>query len=109
MSSEKYIVHDCVVFYGVNVPLSLLILVFVIGAIDWDGYIMGDDFFVVKLYLFQRFLIDSGESFCSVSDDRPDRRFFLFGQMVTFLHRVLWSTLPRRILPKEDDWDSLTS
>ena len=34
MSSEKYTVHDCLVFYCVNVPLSLLMLTFVIKGND---------------------------------------------------------------------------
>ena len=68
---------------------------------------MGVDLFGAKLDLFQHLMRDYRETFGSNSDERRDQGFFLHGQMVCFLHRILRRILPRPILPEEDDWDSL--
>ena len=50
---------------------------------------------------------DYRESFRRSSDVRRDQGFFLCGQMVDFLHRLLRRILARDSLPEEDDWDAL--
>ena len=50
---------------------------------------------------------DYRESFRRSSDTRRDQGFFLCGQMLDFLHRLLRRIVTRDCLPEEEDWDSL--
>ena len=50
---------------------------------------------------------DYRESFRRSSDVRRDQGFFLCGQMLDFLHRLLQRIVVRDSLPEEDDWDAL--
>ena len=47
------------------------------------------------------------ESFRRSSDVRRDEGFFLCGQMLNFMHRLLRRVVTRDCLPEEDDWDAL--
>ena len=50
---------------------------------------------------------DYRESFRRSSDIRRDYGFFLCGQLLDFLHRLLRRIVTRDCLPEEDDWDTL--
>ena len=67
----------------------------------------GDDLFESRLELFKVIMQDYRESFRRSSDVRRDRGFFLCGQMLDFLHRLLRRIVTRDCLPDEEDWDSL--
>ena len=70
---------------------------------------MTDDFYLANLDLLQHLVRDHRESLLSISHERWDRGFFLYGQMVSFLHRILRRILPQRILSQKDGWDGLKS
>ena len=67
----------------------------------------GDDLFESRLELFKVIMQDYRESFRRSSDVRRDQGFFLCGQMLNFLHRLLRRIVARDSLPEEDDWDAL--
>ena len=67
----------------------------------------GDDLFESRLELFNVIMRDYRESFRRSSDVRRDQGFFLCGQMLDFLHRLLRRIVARDSLPEEDDWDAL--
>ena len=50
---------------------------------------------------------DYRESFRRSSDVKRDQGFFLCGQMLDFLHRLLRRIVTRDCLPEEDAWDAL--
>ena len=53
----------------------------------------GDDLFESRLELFKVIMQDYRESFGRSSDVRRDHGFFLCGQMLDFLHRLLRRTV----------------
>ena len=65
----------------------------------------GDDLFESRLDLFKVIMQDYRESFRRSSFVRRDQGFFLSGQMLDFLHRLLRRIVTRDCLPEEDDWD----
>ena len=67
----------------------------------------GDDWFEPRLELFKVIMQDYWESFPWSSDVRRDQGFFLCGQMLDFLHRLLRRIVTRDVLPDGDDWDAL--
>ena len=67
----------------------------------------GDDLFESRLELFKVIMQDCRESFQLSSDVRRDEGFFLCGQMLVFLHRLLRRIVTCDCLREEDDWDSL--
>ena len=60
-----------------------------------------------RLELFKVILQDYRKSFRRSSDIRRDQGFFLCGQMLDFLHRLLRRIVVQDSLPEEDDWDAL--
>ena len=67
----------------------------------------GDGLFESRLELFKVVMQDYRESLRWSSDVRRDQGFFLCGQMLDFLHRLLRRIVARDSLPEEDDWDAL--
>ena len=67
----------------------------------------GDDLLESRLELFKVIMQDYREFFRRSSDVRRDQRFFLCGQMLDFLHRLLRRIVAQDSLPEEDDWDAL--
>ena len=67
----------------------------------------GDDLFESRLEILKVIMQDYRESFRRSSDVRRDQGFFLCGQMLDFLHRLLRRIVTRDCLPDEEDWDSL--
>ena len=67
----------------------------------------GDDLFESRLELFKVNMQDYRKSFRQSSGVRRDQGFFLCGQMLNFLHRLLRRILIRDCLPEEEDWDAL--
>ena len=63
--------------------------------------------FESRLELFKVIIQDYGEAFRRSSDVRRDQGFFLCGQMLDFLHRLLRRIVARECLPEEDDWNAL--
>ena len=63
--------------------------------------------FESRLELFKVIMQDYRESFRRSSDVRRDQGFFLCGQMLEFLHRLLRRIVARDSLPQEGDWDAL--
>ena len=63
--------------------------------------------FESRLELFKVIMQDFRESFWRSSDVRRDHGFFLCGQMLDFLHRLLRRVVTRECLPEEIDWDAL--
>ena len=68
----------------------------------------GDDLFESRLESFKVIMQDYRESFGRSSDVRRDHGFFLCGQMLDFLHRLLRRIVTRECLLEEnDDWGGL--
>ena len=67
----------------------------------------GDDLFESRLELFKVIMQDYRESLRRSSVVRRDQGFFLCGQMLDFLHRLLRRIVVRDCLPEENDWDAL--
>ena len=67
----------------------------------------GDDLFESRLEIFKVIMQGYRESFPRSSDVRRDQGFFLCGQMLDFLHRLLRRIVTRGCLPEEDDWHAL--
>ena len=63
--------------------------------------------FESRLELFKVIMQDYRESFRRSSDVRRDKGFFLCGQMLDFLHRLLKRIVTRDWLLDEDEWDAL--
>ena len=59
------------------------------------------------LELFKVILQDYREAFRRSLTVNRDQGFFLCGQMLDFLHRLLRSIVSRESLPEENDWDAL--
>ena len=72
-----------------------------------DSQVTGDDLFESRLELFKVIMQDYRESFRRSSVVRRDQGFFLCGQMLDFLHRLLRGIVTRDCLPEEDNWNAL--
>ena len=68
---------------------------------------VGDDFFELQLDLFKVVFQDFREAFRRSSTVKGDDGFFLCGQMLNFLHRLLRRIVSGESLPEENDWDAL--
>ena len=68
---------------------------------------IGDDPFEFHLELFKVTMQCYRESFWRSSVVRRDEGFFLCGQTLGFLHRLLPRIVTRGCLSEEDDWDAL--
>ena len=69
--------------------------------------VTGDDFFECRLELFKVIVQDYREAFKRSSCPRRDQGFFLCGQMLNFLRRLLRRILEHETLPDENDWEAL--
>ena len=67
----------------------------------------GDEFFECRLELFKVIVQDYREAFKRSSCPRLDQGFYLCGQMLNFLHRLLRRIVERDTLPDESDWEAL--
>ena len=85
--------------------LFLLIYAEMLGQ-AFDAQVTGDDLFEYRLELFKVIMQDYRESFRRSSDVRRDQGFFLCGQMLDFLHRLLRRIVTRDCLPEKDDRDA---
>ena len=73
----------------------------------FDVQVTGDEFFECRLELFKVIVQDYLEAFKWTSCPRRDRGFFLCGQMLNFLHRLLRRIVESDTLPDESDWETL--
>ena len=73
----------------------------------FDVQVTGDEFIECRLVLFKVIVQDYREAFKRSSCPRRDQGFFLCGQMVNFLHRLLRRIVERDTLPDESDWEAL--
>ena len=69
--------------------------------------VTGDEFFECGLELFNVIVQDYREVFKRSSCPRRDQGFFLCGQMLDFLHRLLRPIVEGDTLPDESDWETL--
>ena len=63
--------------------------------------------FESRFELFKVIVQDYWESFRRSSDVRRDQGFFLCGQMLDTLHRLLRKIVTRGCFPEKNDWDSM--
>ena len=106
-------------FQNVHGRVSLIILWVSIGLYGlantfvmlqgqaFDVQVTGDEFFECRLELFKVIVQDYREAFKRSSCPRRDQGFFLCGQMLNFLHRLLRRIVERDTLPDESDWEGL--
>ena len=73
----------------------------------FDAQIVGDDLFESRLELFKVILQDYREAFRRNLTVKRDQGFFLCGQTLDFLHRLLRRIISRGCLPEENDWEAL--
>ena len=73
----------------------------------FDVQVTGDGFFECRLELFKVIVRGYREAFKLSSCPRRDQAFFLCGQMLNFLHRLLRRIVQRETLPDENDWEAL--
>ena len=73
----------------------------------FDVQVTGDDHFECRLELLKVIVQDYREAFRRSSCPRRDQCFFLCGQMLGFLHRLLRRIVERDTLPDEIDWEAL--
>ena len=73
----------------------------------FDVQVTGDEFFECRLELFKVNVEDYREAFKRSSCPRRDQGFFLCGQKLNFLHRLLRRIVERDTLPYESDWEAL--
>ena len=69
--------------------------------------VTGDDFCECRLELFKVIVQDYREAFKQSSCPRRDQGFFLCGQLLDFLHRLLRRIVERDTLRDESDWEAL--
>ena len=69
--------------------------------------VTGDEFFECRLELFKVIVQDFREAFKRSSCPRREQGFFLCGQLLNFLHRLLRRIVERDTFPKESDWEVL--
>ena len=72
-----------------------------------DSQVTGDDLFESRIELFKVIMQDYRKSFFRSSVVKRDQGFFLCGQMLDFLHRLLRRIVTRYCLPEEGNWDAL--
>ena len=92
------------------VPICLYGLTYTLVMLQgqaFDVEVTGDEFFECRLDLFKVIVQDYREAFKLSSCPRRDQGFFLFGQMLKFLPRLLGRIVERDTLPDENDWEAL--
>ena len=103
-------VHGWVSLFILLVPSCLYGLTYTLIMLQGqavDGQVTGDEFFEGRLELFTVIVEDYREAFKRSSCPRLDQGFFLCGQMLDFLHRLLRRIVERDKLPDEIDWKAL--
>ena len=73
----------------------------------FDVQMTGDEFFECRLELFKVIVQDYREAFKRSLCPRCDQGFFLCGQMLNFLNRLLRRIVERETLPDENDCAAL--
>ena len=73
----------------------------------FDVQVTRDEVLECRLELFKVIVQDYREAFKRSSCPRRDQGFFLCGQMLNFLHRLLRRIVERDTLPDESDWEAL--
>ena len=99
VSSVILLVSSCL--YGLMYTLVIL------QGQASDVQVTGDEFFECRLELFKVTVQDYREPFKRSSCKRRDQGFFLCGQMLNFLHRLLRRIVERDTLPNENDCEAL--
>ena len=92
------------------VPICLYGLTYTLVMLrgrTFDVQVTGGEFFECRLKLFKVFVHDYLEAFKRSSCPRRDQGFFLCGQMLNFLHRLLRRIVERDTLPDENDWEAI--
>ena len=89
------------------VPSCLYGLTYTLVMLQGQAFgfqVTADEFFECRLELFKVIVQDYREAFKRSSCLRRDQGFFLCGQMLNFLHRLLRRIMERDTLPDENDW-----
>ena len=73
----------------------------------FDAQVVGDELFESRVQLLKVFLQVYREAFRRSVSTKRDRSFFLCGQMLDFLHRLLRRIISRDSWPEENEWDAL--
>ena len=73
----------------------------------FDVQVTGDEIFECRLELSKVIVQDYREAFKRPSCPRRDQGFFLCGQLLNFLHRLLRRIVERDTLTDESDWEAL--
>ena len=99
VSSVILLLPSCL--YGLTCTLVIL------QGQAFDVQVTEDEFFECRLEIFKVKVQDYREAFKRSSCPRRDQGFFLCGQMLNFLHRLLRRIVERDTLPDESDWEAL--
>ena len=103
-------VHGRVSSIILLVPICLYGLTYTLMMLQGqasDVQVTGDEFFECRLESFNVIVQDYREAFRRLLCPRRDQGFFLCGQMLIFLHRLLQRIVERDTLPDENDWEAL--
>ena len=73
----------------------------------FDVQVTGDEIFECRLELFKVIVQDYREAFKRSACPKRNQGFFLCGQMLNFLHRLLRQIVECDTLPDESDWERL--
>ena len=94
-----FLVSSCL--YGLTYTLVML------QGQAFDVQVTGNEFLECRLELFKVIVQDYREAFKRSSCPRRDQVFFLSGQNLNFLHRLLRRIVERETVPDENDWEAL--
>ena len=99
-------VHGRVSLITLLVPICLYGLTYTLVILQgqaFDVQVTGDEFFECRLEFFKVIVQDYRGALKRSSCTRCDQGFFLCGQMLNILHRLLRRIVERETLPDEND------